>query len=168
MKPTTRAVLRSLVPVVCPPEAVPLTEAIVDHMGLALDASPALLRTGLDVGLVAYDLGAIARHGKRARSLTGEAAERYFRSWEHGITPMHRQMAHGINQLMSLSCYEQPEMMERVGYRPAPWIAEVTKKRLTVFADDIAKQDRQILAPDPLRRNRETRSDLIATKKVGS
>ena len=151
MKPTTRAVLRSLVPVVCPPEAVPLTEAIVDHMGLALDASPALLRTGLDVGLVAYDLGAIARHGKRARSLTGETAERYFRSWEHGITPMHRQMAHGINQLMSLSCYEQPEMMERLGYRPAPWIALVTQRRLTVYRDDVRRQDAQILAPDPLR-----------------
>ena len=52
---------------------------------------------------------------------------------------------------MSLSCYEQPEMMERLGYRPAPWIAEVTQRRLTVYRDDVQRQDAQILAPDPLR-----------------
>jgi hypothetical protein len=148
---SSRAVLRSLVPVVCPPEAHELADAIVDHMALTIGASPALLRRGLEAGLRTYDLGALLRHGRRARSLTGDAAERYFRSWERGPTPLHRQLAHAINQLMSLSCYEQPAMMERVGYRPAPWIAEVTKKRLTVYADDVAKQDRQILAPDPLR-----------------
>ncbi|HEV7556553.1 MAG TPA: hypothetical protein VGO00_13900 [Kofleriaceae bacterium] len=143
--------LRSLVPVVCPPEAHALADAIVDHMTLTVGASPALLRRGIEAGLRTYDLGALLRHGRRSRSLTGDAAERYFRSWERGPTPLHRQLAHAINQLMSLSCYEQPAMMERVGYRPAPWIAEVTKKRLTVYADDVAKQERQILAPDPLR-----------------
>jgi hypothetical protein len=147
----SRAVLRSLVPVICPAEAVALGDGIVDHMALTIGASPALLRRGLDAGLRTYDLGAILRHGRRARSLTGDAAERYYRSWERGPTPLHRQLAHAINQLMSLSCYEQPAMMEHVGYRPAPWIAEVTKKRLTVYADDVAKQNRQIVAPDPLR-----------------
>jgi hypothetical protein len=52
---------------------------------------------------------------------------------------------------MSLSCYEQPAMMEAVGYRVGPWIAQVTKQRLRVFADDIRTRDAQILAPDPLR-----------------
>ena len=30
-------------------------------------------------------------------------------------------------------------------------LEQVTKKRLTVYADDVRKQDAQILAPDPLR-----------------
>jgi len=35
---------------------------------------------------------------------------------------------------MCLACYEQPAMMERVGYRPGPWITEVTGgRRLTVL-----------------------------------
>ena len=38
---------------------------------------------------------------------------------------------------MSLACYEQPEMMKAVGFEPEPWIAEVTKKRLTVYAEDV-------------------------------
>ena len=146
-----RAVLRSLVPVICPPEAAPLADAIVDHLELTFGATPRLLQRALSAGLAAYDLGALPRYGKRARSLSPEQAERYYRTWEHGITPMHRQFARALNQLMSLACYEQPQMMDAVGYRPAPWIAEVTKKRLTVYADDARRQDAQILAPDPLR-----------------
>lgn len=148
---TARAVLRSLVPVICPPEAAGLGDAIIDHMALSLAAGPAGLARGFAVGLIAYDVGALPRHARRARSLVGERAERYFDSWLHGPTPLHRQLARGINQLMSLACYEQPAMMEQLGYRPAPWIEEVTRHRLTVFRDDVRRQDEQILAPDPLR-----------------
>jgi hypothetical protein len=148
---TARAVLRSLVPVICPPEAVDLGDAIIDHMALTLSASPKLLQRGFAVGLHAYDLGALPRYRTRARSLRGDDAERYFASWERGPTPLQVQLARGINQLMSMSCYEQPQMAERLGYRPAPWIEEVTRRRFTVYRDDVARQEAQILAPDPLR-----------------
>lgn len=148
---TTRLVLRSLVPVICPPEAIELGDAIVEHMALTLAAGPVLLSRGFAAGLVAYDLGALPRHARRARSLRGVAAERYFAGWERGPTPLHVRLAHTVNALMSLSCYEQPAMMERLGYRPAPWIAQVTRHRLTVFHDEIQDQAAQILAPDPLR-----------------
>ena len=151
MSPTMRAVLKSLVPVICPPEAEPLGDAIVDHMALTIGALPALMSKGLAAGLVTYDLAALPRYGRRASKLGPVQAEAYYASWEHGITPLHVQFAKALNQLMSLSCYEQPEMMERLGYRPAGWIEQVTKKRLTVFADDVKKQNEQILAPDPLR-----------------
>jgi hypothetical protein len=148
---TARAVLRSLVPVICPPEAIGLGDAIVDHMALTLAAGPAALARGFAAGVLAYDLGAVPRYARRARSLEGARAERYYEGWLHGPTPLHRQLARGINQLMSMACYEQPAMMERLGYRPGPWIAEVTQRRLTVFRDEIRRQDEQILAPDPLR-----------------
>ncbi len=151
-KAATR-VLRSLVPVICPPEAEPYADDIVAHMCLTIAASPPMLAKALTAGLLAYDLGAVLRYRQRAHKLTGESADRYYASWEHGFTPMHVQFARGINQLMSLSCYEQPAMMESSSYHPGPWIEEVTKKRLTVFADDIKKQDAQIIAPDPLRKN---------------
>lgn len=158
MNATSKRVLRSLVPVICPPEAAPLADAIVEHMALTIAASGPMLQKGFDAGLLAYDLGALPRYFKRAHALTGERAEAYYTSWEHGLTPAHVQLARAINQIMSLACYEQPEMMRAVGYDVAPWIEEVTKKRLTVFADDIKKQEAQILAPDPLRphaRNKE-------------
>jgi hypothetical protein len=149
MNERSKRVLRSLVPVVCPPEAAPLADAIVEHMGLSIAASGPLLGKAFDAGLYAYDLGAIARYGRRAHALTGERAERYYQYWESTT------FGRGINQLMSLACYEQPEMMKAVGYEPGPWMAEVTKKRLTVYADDVKKQDAQILAPDPLRPRRK-------------
>lgn len=149
--PSARGVLRSLVPVICPPEAIELGDAIVEHMELTIAASPAALQRGIAIGLVAYDLGALLRYARRARSLTGDRVERYYEWWLRSPISAHRQLARGVNALMSLSCYEQPEMMERVGYRPGPWIAEVTQRRLTVYRDDVRRQDAQILAPDPLR-----------------
>jgi hypothetical protein len=148
---TTRAVLRSLVPVVCPDEAVPYGDAIVDHMALTFGTIPAILQRAIGVGFAAYDVGALPRYFKRARSLSPPQAEAYYQTWEHGFTPMHVQFAQMINQLMSMAAYEQPEMQERIGYRPAAWIKEVTHKRLTVFADDVKRVAERILAPDPLR-----------------
>jgi hypothetical protein len=149
----SKRVLRSLVPVICPPEAADLADDIVEHVALTIDASGSILRRAFDAGLAAYDVGALPRYLRRAHNLSPEQAEKYYTSWEHGITPMHRELAKALNQLISMSCYSQPKMMEAAGvdYHPAPWIAEVTKKRLTVFADDIKKQDDRILAPDPLR-----------------
>lgn len=152
--PGTRAVLRSLVPVICPPEAHALGDAIVDHMALTFGATPPLMQRALVAGLVTYDLGALPRYLRRAHRLDPARAERYFAGWEHGITPLQRQFARAMKQLMSLACYEQPAMCERLGYRPGPWIEEVTRKRLSVYRDDIRRQDAQIIAPDPLRPGR--------------
>jgi hypothetical protein len=149
--PTTRRVLLSLVPVICPPNAAPLADAIVDHMALTVSQMPPLLLAALAAGFTTYDLGSLPRYRKRAHKLTGDAADKYFESWLHGITPVHRQFGQMLNQLLSMSCYEQPAMMESIGYHVGPWIEEVKKKRLAVFADDIKKQDAQIIAPDPLR-----------------
>jgi hypothetical protein len=157
-------VLRSLVPVICPPAAVPLADAIVDHMALTIGASPPVLRTMIGAGLVTYDVGALPRFGRRAHTLTGDRAERYFVSWDHGPTPLHVQFARALNQLMSLSCYEQPAMMEAVGYRPAPWIEEVTRKRLSVYASDVRRQDAAIIADDPLRPGVRARRSAGARK----
>jgi hypothetical protein len=148
---TTRAVLRSLVPVICPPEAVDLGAVIVEHMALTLGTAPAVLRHAFAAGLAVYDLAALPTFRRRARSLRGDTAERHYASWERGPIGLQVQLARVVNQLMSLSCYEQPAMAERLGYRPGPWIAEVTQRRLTVYRDDVRRQAAQILAPDPLR-----------------
>lgn len=150
---SSRRVLCSLVPVICPPQYAHLANAIVDHMALMLGAQPVIVRRALDAGLALYDLGALPSQRKRAHKLTGAAAEAYFSSWEHGPTPLHFQVSRLLNQLMCLSCYEQPEVMRDCGYDVAPWIDEVRAKRLHVFKDAIAKQDHQLLAPDPLRPN---------------
>src|SRR5258705_308007 len=107
---TARAVLRSLVPVICPPEAIALGDAIIEHMEPTIAASPAAIQRGFAVGLVVYDLSALPRHARRARSLAGDRAERYYCGWLDGPTSLHRQLARGIKQLMSLALYGQPEI----------------------------------------------------------
>lgn len=167
LAPTGRAVLVSLVPVICPPEAAHLAQAIVDHMTLTIGASPSIIRRALGAGLVTYDLGALPFYGRRAHKLAPKLAERYFVSWEDGPTPLHTQFARALNQLMSLSCYEMPEILDRLGYAPGPWMEEVTKRRLTVYRDDVRRQEAQILAPDPLRPGFDIRR-VRAAKKVGA
>ena len=157
---TARKVLRSLVPVICPPEAHHLADAIVDHMELTFSATPPVMAHGLAAGFATYDLGALPRYLKRAHQLSPDKAERYYESWVHGITPVHKQFAQVLNQMMSLSCYEQPEMMEAIGYRVAPHIEEVKKKRLAVYSDEIKKQEASILAPDPLRPQASAKKDV--------
>lgn len=151
---TTARLLRSLVPVICPPEAAPLADDIVAHVALTMGALPAGFRRALVVGLHGYDRLAIAwapGRGRRAHALPPELAERYYDSWEHGPTPAHQQLAKGVGQLLKLACYEQPAMLAAIGYTPAAWIEQVSRRRLATYRDDIERFEAQRFAPDPLR-----------------
>ena len=151
----TRRVLAALARVICPPEAQELgiIPAIVDHVGLTLSVSPPLLRRGFVLGVATYDVGALVwlpGRGRRAHLLPPELAERYFLTWLHGPTPLHRQLAIAIKQLLSLAHYEQPEVQARMGYRPAQWIEQVKRRRLDVYGEAIARHQASLIAPDPL------------------
>ena len=151
-----RKVLRALVPVCCPPDAVELgvEDAVVDHVGMTMATIPPVLLRGLYAGLRVYDLGArvyFPARGRRAINLTGEVADAYFHSWLHGPTLLHRQLATRLLQMMALAYYEQPAVLDRLGYTPGAWIDEVTRRRLKVYGDDIARAAARVTAPDPLR-----------------
>jgi hypothetical protein len=151
---TTRLLLDSLVPVICPPEALRLADDIVAHVGLTMGALPAGFRRALVVGLRGYDTLAVAwgpGGRRRAHRLPPALAERYYESWEHGPTPAHQQLAKGVGQLIKLGCYEQPAMLAAIGYTPAAWIEQVSRRRLTVYAADIERHEAGRFAPDPLR-----------------
>lgn len=150
-----RTILRGLVGVVCPPEAraLELEDAIVDHVEGMIEVLPPLFARGLSLGLVTYDLGAVAwlpARGRRAHQLPRHLATRYFERWLHGPTPIHRQLAIAIKQLLALAHYEQPAVQERMGYRPQQWIEQVKRRRLEVYADDIARHQQALITPDPL------------------
>lgn len=154
-----RRILESLVPVICPPEAVELglVAAIVEHAGLTMGAMPTLFRAGLIVGLTGYDAAAIAwppARGRRSHKLSVELRTLWFKRWLDGATPAERELAKGIKQILALSHYEQPEIQARLGYTPDAWIDKVKRRRLEVYGNDIAKHHASITAPDPLPRLR--------------
>ena len=158
-----RALIESLVPVICPPEAMALGLAgdHADHVGLTIGAMPRAFRTALLVGLATYDEGARLwwpARGRPARALPPDLAERYYERWEHGLTPAHVQLARGLGQLLKLAHYEHPRVQERMGYRPAAWIDHVQRRRLQTYAPAVRAAEAAVIAPDPLRPPVKTRS----------
>ncbi len=147
-----KKILRSLVPVICPPEAATLgiEDDLVAHVLLSIGALPALMQRGLALGLATYDLSAIPLHRRRAHKLGPADARVHFELWLHGPTPLQRQLALAIKQLLALAHYEHPRVQEKMGYRPAAWIDKVKRRRLEVYADDIARHQASLIAPDPL------------------
>lgn len=150
-----RDLLGTLAVVVCPPQAIELglLDDIVEHVELSMRASPAGVRVALLAGLSGYELASMVwpgHWGKRASKLSEEQAEAYFAAWYHSpLAPQH-EFAKGVKSLIALACYEQPAMMEAIGYTPAAWIDKSIKYRLDTYSDAIAKRERDILAPDPL------------------
>lgn len=150
------ALMISLVPVICPPEALTLGLAAdhAGHVGLTVGAMPRGLRTAFLLGLRTYDEGArvwLPARGRAARSLPPPLAERYYLRWEHGPTPVHVQLARALGQLLKLAHYEHPQVQERMGYRPAGWIDQVRRRRLATYGDAVRAAEAAVIAPDPLR-----------------
>jgi hypothetical protein len=154
-----RLVLESLVPVLCPPEATELGLAgkIVDHAEQTMGVLPSLFRAGLLAGLTTYDQSARlwpTARGKAAHDLPLHLRSRWYLRWLGGMTPVQREFAKAVKQVIVLAHYEQPEIQERIGYKPQQWIDQVKKRRLEVYTDDIARHEASITAPDPLPRQK--------------
>jgi hypothetical protein len=130
-----------------------LLDDIVEHVELSMRASPTGVRLALLAGLSGYELASMAwpgHWGKRASRLPPETAAAYFAAWYHSpLMPQH-EFAKGIKSLLSLACYEQPAMMESIGYTPDAWIDKSKKYRLQTYSAAIAQREKEILAPDPL------------------
>lgn len=147
----TRRVLHSLVSLLCPPDAArPLASAIVDHVELSMRAMPVHVRAALVTGLAAYDLGALARHGRRANKLDPARAAGYLERWRRGPA-LGRELVQGVKGLLCLAYFEMPEVQARMGYRPAAWIDHVARRRRARYGEDIARHQASLLAVDPLR-----------------
>jgi hypothetical protein len=141
--------------VVCPPQAfeLGLLDDIVTHVELSMRASPAGVRVALLAGLTGYELASVAwpgHRGTRASRLNAAKARSYFDAWYHSSLAPQHEFAKGVKSLLALACYEQPAMMEAIGYTPAAWIDKSIKYRLKTYSEAIAKREIAILAPDPL------------------
>lgn len=149
--PATRRLLRSLIAVVCPPEAESLgvVDQVIDESELSMRSMPPVVRAMLRAGMTTYDLAAVARYGRRASALPADAAHAWFDWWAHGL-PLQRQFAKGIKALLAMSYYELPAVRATLDYTPEQWIEKVKRRRLEQYRDDIAAHERTIFEPDPI------------------
>jgi hypothetical protein len=168
--PRVRRLLRSLVPIVCPPEVERLgvVDAVVDHVALSMRAFPAPLRKALLLGLTTYDLSAAA--WPRARGRTAgklprhRAADWYAMWWKSPLLPQ-RELAKAVKALMAIAYYEQPAVQAELGYAPQAWIDKVKSRRLEVYGDAVRKHERSLIEPDPLPSSLAARR--AATREAG-
>ena len=54
-----------------------------------------------------------------------------------------------LKGLVVLCYYELPEVKEQLGYRPGPYIAAVSRRRLESYGAQIRAGEAAVLAPDP-------------------
>ncbi len=136
-------------PVICPPDdKMPdLEEALLHEIELSIRAMPALVRRGLSVGLIAYDLLALPFRFRLARYLDGEDARSYFLTWSRGLG---KDFAKGIRALIAMAYYELPEVCDGIDYTPDAWLAKVLEERYRRYPDEIEAHERSIFERDPL------------------
>jgi hypothetical protein len=147
-----RRLLGSLTALLCPPEVAPdLVEPVVDDVELTMRAMPADVRTALIAGLWTYELGAVARWGRPASTLSPDRAARYLDAWRHGLA-VQRELVKAVRSLVCLAYFELPAVKQRMGYLPQRWIEKVTRHRLATYRDDIARHAESLFAPEPLPR----------------
>jgi choline dehydrogenase-like flavoprotein len=144
--------LRALLPIVCGSYARTLTEDVIDHVELTLRSFPSGPRGLITAGLTLFEFAAIARppFGRTFSHLPAKAARRYYRAWWSSRLVLLRRIARLLKGLLVLGHYEQPAVQRRLGYDPAPWIAQTAQRRLQMWSVDIARHEERLLAPDPL------------------
>ena len=91
-----------------------------------------------------------ASYGRRFSVQPRASQDRYFAACWHHPWVLVRQAMKGIKGLIAMAYYELPEVKERLGYRPEPWIAQVKAMRLEKFGDEIRKHEKLVTAPDGL------------------
>jgi choline dehydrogenase-like flavoprotein len=137
--------------VVCPPDvrANGRTGQVVDQFELLLGVLPRAARFALMTGLVAVDRAARVYPpalGRRFVRLPDHVAERYIGALlarPNGLGTL----VVRLKGLVVLCYYDLPEAQEEIGYRPAPYIAAVSRRRLEKYDADVAAGEAAVFKP---------------------
>lgn len=154
-----RRTLSAAAPIVLTDEvdALGIREEVVDGVELFLRSVPGPVRAAIVAGLYSFEHSARAIPSSLGRGFSEldpeKALAHYERWWHSKLGPLH-QLAKAIKMFLAFSYYEHPRVMERLKYDPERWIAKVSQERLDRFADEIAKHEEELLAPDPLETKR--------------
>ncbi len=150
LRPKARSAVIRLAEVACPPEArsLDLADGLVAEFEALLGAAPAGARWLIRYGLAAFDQGARLRpssRGRRFARLPAERAEAYFAAVLAGRFGVVLQRIKG---LVIFCYYELPLVKEQLGYRPDPYIAEVSRRRLVSYGEEIRAGELAVLEAD--------------------
>lgn len=140
-----RRVVARLAKIACPP-GPDLTEPLLTEFEATLSALSPGVRRSVVVGLVAFDRGARLypkARGRRFVRLDDAVAQAYFRA----VLARAPALAL-INGLVVMCYYELADVQEQIGYRPADYIALVSRRRLDSYGAQILAGEAAVLAPE--------------------
>jgi hypothetical protein len=147
--PVQRIVVR-LAEIACPPEvrAERRAERVLGEFELMMGALRPAARRALTAAVLALDQGARLHRRSRGRRfvrLEDQAAGAYLRAVltrGDGLADVARR----LKGLIVLCYYELPEVREEVGYRPDPYVAAVSRRRLRSYGAEIRAGEAAVLA----------------------
>ena len=147
-----RPATRRLAEVVCPPgmRGHHRTDRVLAEFELMLDALAPAARKALTVVIVALDQGARLyprSRGRRFTRLDDQVAEAYVRALlaRHGVVA---ELVKRLKSLIVMCYYELPVVQREIGYDPAPYIADVSRRRLESYGSQIRAGEAAVTATD--------------------
>jgi hypothetical protein len=148
-----RQVVARFAEIVCPPEirAAHRTEGVLAEFELMLGALPPATRHPLMAAFLAFDSGARLYRpagGRRFARLDDQVADAYLRALmrrHDGLGALVRR----LRGMVAMCYYELPEVKEEIGYRPGPYIAAVSRRRLESYGPEVRAGEAAVLAADP-------------------
>jgi len=126
-------------------------ERLLGEFELLLGVLPAGVRKSIPVAFVLFDRAAWLyprARGRRFARLGDQDADAYLRAVlarRGGLAAVVRR----LKGLLVMCYYELPEVKEQLGYRPDPYIAAVSRRRLVSYGAEIRAGEAAVLAPDP-------------------
>jgi len=138
---------------VCPPEVrvEGRTERVVGEFELLLGSVQPAARHALSAAFIVLDRGAWLyppARGRRLVRLGDQAADRYVRALLARVGGLGG-VARRLKGLVVMCYYELPEVKEEIGYRPDPYIAAVSRRRLASYGAEIRAGEAAVLADGP-------------------
>ena len=142
--------MRRFAEVVCPPgmRAHHRTDRVLAEFELVLAALNPAARKALTAAVVALDHGARLyprSRGRRFSRLDDQAAEAYIRALL-ARGGFRAQLVYRLRGMVVMCYYELPTVQREIGYRPAPYIAAVSRRRLEAYGPEIAAGEAAVTA----------------------
>lgn len=128
-----------------PPDALDrLIQRVAEHV----TAMPRYLRILLPAGFVVFNQAARLRRTSFLRpfsALSSAAAEAYFVAMSRSGWSWQRSLTKFLRSVVLTNYYDLPEVRERVGYRPEPYIDQIARERKLRYAQEIKAADDMVL-----------------------
>jgi choline dehydrogenase-like flavoprotein len=150
MPDITRQVVAAAVRALSRPEeraAAGFVERVVSDASRVHAAFPPQARAAMRAGAVLVEFGGGRRRFSRLERAEATAS---IDRWERRPLAV-RRLAQLPIRLALLAYFEQPEVRDRLGYRPDGWIAEIAERRRGLWHADVDAHQRLLVSPAPLR-----------------